>query len=144
MMIKYRVHEVAKDLNVPNKEVLDVLQKYCEETNWIWCLSPLPNPILSPAWTRISQIIRRRERKRRLRRLRLRKRHRRLQLRRAIPRATQSPGRRTEKNLAAGPGKTRGRQDPRTRGKAAGLVRTVRTEKIPRAARIAETAGRIL
>ena len=32
MMIKYRVHEVAKDLNVPNKEVLDVLQKYCEET----------------------------------------------------------------------------------------------------------------
>ena len=32
MMIKYRVHEVAKDLNVPKKEVLDVLQKYCEET----------------------------------------------------------------------------------------------------------------
>ena len=32
MMIKYRVHEVAKDLNVPNKEVLDVLQKYCEDT----------------------------------------------------------------------------------------------------------------
>ena len=31
-MIKYRVHEVAKDLNVPNKEVLDTLQKYCGET----------------------------------------------------------------------------------------------------------------
>ena len=31
-MIKYRVHEVAKDLNVPNKEVLDALQKYCGET----------------------------------------------------------------------------------------------------------------
>ncbi len=29
MMIKYRVHEVAKDLNVPNKEVQDALQKYC-------------------------------------------------------------------------------------------------------------------
>ena len=28
-MFKYRVHEVAKDLNVPNKEVLDALQKYC-------------------------------------------------------------------------------------------------------------------
>ena len=35
MMIKYRVHEVAKDLNVPNKEVLDVLQKYCEDTKSI-------------------------------------------------------------------------------------------------------------
>ena len=32
MMIKYRVHEVAKDLNVPNKDVLDALQKYCGET----------------------------------------------------------------------------------------------------------------
>ncbi len=32
MMIKYRVHEVAKDLNVPNKEVIDALQKYCGET----------------------------------------------------------------------------------------------------------------
>ena len=32
MMLKYRVHEVAKDLNVPNKFVLDVLQKYCNET----------------------------------------------------------------------------------------------------------------
>ena len=32
MMIKYRVHEVAKDLNVPNKEVIDTLQKYCNET----------------------------------------------------------------------------------------------------------------
>ena len=31
MMIKYRVHEVAKDLNVPNKEVLDILAKYVEE-----------------------------------------------------------------------------------------------------------------
>ena len=25
MMIKYRVHEVAKDLNVPNKDVLNLL-----------------------------------------------------------------------------------------------------------------------
>ena len=25
MMIKYRVHEVAKDLNVPNKDVIDLL-----------------------------------------------------------------------------------------------------------------------
>ncbi len=32
MMMKYRVHEVAKDLNVPNKEVIDALQKYCGET----------------------------------------------------------------------------------------------------------------
>ncbi|MCH3973114.1 MAG: translation initiation factor IF-2 [Oscillospiraceae bacterium] len=32
MMIKYRVHEVAKDLNVPNKDVIDVLQKYTGET----------------------------------------------------------------------------------------------------------------
>ena len=31
MMIKYRVHEVAKDLNVPNKEVLDILAKYVRE-----------------------------------------------------------------------------------------------------------------
>ncbi|MCI2160734.1 MAG: translation initiation factor IF-2, partial [Oscillospiraceae bacterium] len=30
MMIKYRVREVAKDLNVPNKDVLDVLGKYTE------------------------------------------------------------------------------------------------------------------
>ena len=28
MMIKYRVHEVAKDLGLPNKEVIDTLQKY--------------------------------------------------------------------------------------------------------------------
>ena len=28
MMDKYRVHEVAKDLNVPNKEVLDLLNRY--------------------------------------------------------------------------------------------------------------------
>lgn len=32
MMMKYRVHEVAKDLNVPNKVVIDLLQKYCDET----------------------------------------------------------------------------------------------------------------
>ncbi len=32
MMMKYRVHEVAKDLNVPNKFVIDLLQKYCNET----------------------------------------------------------------------------------------------------------------
>ncbi len=25
MMIKYRVHEVAKDLNVPSKEIIDLL-----------------------------------------------------------------------------------------------------------------------
>ena len=30
MMMKYRVHEVAKDLNVPNKVVIDYLQKYCD------------------------------------------------------------------------------------------------------------------
>ena len=28
MMDKYRVHEVAKDLNVPSKELLDLLGKY--------------------------------------------------------------------------------------------------------------------
>ena len=28
MMIKYRVHEVAKDLNVPNKEVIDLLNQH--------------------------------------------------------------------------------------------------------------------
>ena len=32
MMMKYRVHEVAKDLNVPNKVVIEILQKYCDET----------------------------------------------------------------------------------------------------------------
>lgn len=32
MMIKYRVHEVAKDLNVPNKDVIDILEKYTGET----------------------------------------------------------------------------------------------------------------
>jgi len=32
MMIKYRVHEVAKDLNLSNKDVIDVLQKYTGET----------------------------------------------------------------------------------------------------------------
>ena len=31
MMIKYRVHDVAKDLDVPNKEVLDILGKYEKE-----------------------------------------------------------------------------------------------------------------
>ena len=31
MMIKYRVHDVAKDLDVPNKEVLDILSKYVKE-----------------------------------------------------------------------------------------------------------------
>ena len=30
-MIKYRVHDVAKDLDVPNKEVLDILGKYVKE-----------------------------------------------------------------------------------------------------------------
>ncbi len=32
MMIKYRVHDVAKDLNIPNKEVIDAVQKYCGDT----------------------------------------------------------------------------------------------------------------
>ena len=32
MMMKYRVHEVAKDLDVPNKDVIDALQKYTGET----------------------------------------------------------------------------------------------------------------
>jgi translation initiation factor IF-2 len=31
MMIKYRVHEVAKDLEVPSKEVIELLGKYYEE-----------------------------------------------------------------------------------------------------------------
>ena len=31
MMVKYRVHEVAKDLEVANKEVLDILGKYVKE-----------------------------------------------------------------------------------------------------------------
>ena len=31
MMIKYRVHDVAKDLDVPNKEVLDILGKCVKE-----------------------------------------------------------------------------------------------------------------
>ena len=31
MMIKYRVREVAKDLNIPNKDVLDILAKYFPE-----------------------------------------------------------------------------------------------------------------
>ncbi len=31
MMIKYRVREVAKDLNIPNKDVLDTLAKYFPE-----------------------------------------------------------------------------------------------------------------
>ncbi len=33
MMIKYRVHDVAKDLNVPNKDVIDTLEKYTGKTN---------------------------------------------------------------------------------------------------------------
>ena len=32
MMIKYRVHDVASDLNVPNKDVIDTLEKYTGET----------------------------------------------------------------------------------------------------------------
>lgn len=32
MMRKYRVHEVAKDLNIPNKDVIEALQKYTGET----------------------------------------------------------------------------------------------------------------
>lgn len=32
MMIKYRVHEVAKDLNVPSKEVVDLLKKHFGDT----------------------------------------------------------------------------------------------------------------
>lgn len=31
MMKKYKVHEVAKDLDMPNKFVIDTLQKYCDE-----------------------------------------------------------------------------------------------------------------
>lgn len=31
MMMKYRVHEVAKDLNVPSKEIVDLLQKHFGE-----------------------------------------------------------------------------------------------------------------
>ena len=32
MMIKYRVHDVADDLNVPNKDVIDTVKKYTGET----------------------------------------------------------------------------------------------------------------
>ena len=32
MNIKYRLHEVAKDLNVPNKEIIELLEKYFGET----------------------------------------------------------------------------------------------------------------
>jgi translation initiation factor IF-2 len=32
MMIKYRVHEVAKDLDLPNKDVIDTLKEYAGET----------------------------------------------------------------------------------------------------------------
>ena len=40
MMIKYRVHEVAKDLDVPNKDVIDDLQKYTgEATKYMTALS---------------------------------------------------------------------------------------------------------
>ena len=56
MMIKYRVHEVAKDLNVPNKEVLDILAKYVkepkkhmtalEEMVWSFKDVPVSSPIM--------------------------------------------------------------------------------------------------
>lgn len=53
MMIKYRVHEVAKDLEIPNKDVIDVLKDYTGRhqkpydgthrgQNWTWCLKALP------------------------------------------------------------------------------------------------------
>ncbi len=32
MEIKYRLHEVAKDLNVPNKEIIALMEKYFGET----------------------------------------------------------------------------------------------------------------
>ncbi len=32
MMIKYRVHDVASDLNIPNKDVIDTIKKYTGET----------------------------------------------------------------------------------------------------------------
>ena len=32
MMIKYRVREVAKDLEIPNKEVIDTLAQYLQES----------------------------------------------------------------------------------------------------------------
>ena len=32
MMIKYRLHEVAKDFNVSNKEIIEILQKHFGET----------------------------------------------------------------------------------------------------------------
>ena len=28
MMIKYRVHEVAKDLNIPSKDIIDLIKNY--------------------------------------------------------------------------------------------------------------------
>ncbi len=28
MMIKYRVHELAKNLGVPNKEIIELIEKY--------------------------------------------------------------------------------------------------------------------
>ena len=31
MMVKYRVHEVAKDLGVPSKDVIDLLAKHFKE-----------------------------------------------------------------------------------------------------------------
>ena len=30
MTIKYRVHEVSKDLNVPSKDIIDLLAKYSD------------------------------------------------------------------------------------------------------------------
>lgn len=32
MLIKYRVHEVSKDLNVPSKDVVELLKKHFGET----------------------------------------------------------------------------------------------------------------
>ncbi|HOD01787.1 MAG TPA: translation initiation factor IF-2 N-terminal domain-containing protein, partial [Clostridiales bacterium] len=32
MIIKYRVHEVAKDFNILSKEVVDILKKYFDTT----------------------------------------------------------------------------------------------------------------
>ena len=31
MMVKYRVHEVAKDLGVPSKDVIDLLAKHFKD-----------------------------------------------------------------------------------------------------------------
>ena len=31
-MIKYKIHQVAKDLNVPSKDVIDAVAEYCKVT----------------------------------------------------------------------------------------------------------------